>query len=186
LATVLFVCHANICRSPMAERLARLALSGATGLAAASAGTHARPGEQMHPWAAQVLNELGADDLAFASRPLDAELLGQAALVLAATREQRAICVRLAPSAIGRTFTIGQFCRLAAAVDPAGITGNDAGARLPSVLTGVIRARATHQPLVPADDDLADPIGGTETDMRACAARLQRWLRPALQLIAGT
>ena len=41
---VLFVCHANLCRSPMAERLLRLALDTRPGLAgagltAASAGT---------------------------------------------------------------------------------------------------------------------------------------------------
>jgi hypothetical protein len=99
---LLFVCHANICRSAMAERLARLALTGSrtpVGITATSAGTHARSGDDMHPGAAEILTELGADPVGFRSRPLSADLIGSAGLVLTATREQRAFCVPSASSA---------------------------------------------------------------------------------------
>jgi protein-tyrosine phosphatase len=254
---LLFVCHANICRSPMAERLARLALipnltsstatrwtetpwTAATPAATtparttsdadtdtdtdtitiASAGTHARAGERMHPGAQRILRELGADTAGFSSRPLSADLVAQASLVLTATRDQRAFCVRLAPVALRRTFTIRQFGRLAAAVQEATIeaaaattetaitqtaiartaltqtaiadtvtaqtaAGHTAGAApVAMLLQRVAEVRGRLQPVEPDEDDLADPVNGTESDMRACAHQIQVSLRPALALIS--
>src|SRR4051794_7313916 len=84
---VLFVCHANLCRSPLAERLARHALDRAFGVAAgavgvSSAGTHAYAGTPMHRDSAAVLaeREIGGDD--FCSRTVNGSLLGAADLVL--------------------------------------------------------------------------------------------------------
>jgi protein-tyrosine phosphatase len=193
---LLFVCHANICRSPMAERLARLALSpGSRGTAVldtaapnsaaldtASAGTHARAGAPMHPGAAKVLQELGADASDFASRLVSADLLTQASLVLTATREQRAFCVRLAPLALRRTFTIRQFGRLTAGLDPTNLGSAPAG-RMAALLDLVASTRGGLQPVEPAEDDLADPVNGTEDDVHACARQIQLSLRPALALI---
>ena len=78
---ILFVCHANLCRSPMAESLTRSALADRLGAAAArvdvaSAGTHAEPGMSMHPYAEHVLRERGAPDPGrFRSRRVTAELV---------------------------------------------------------------------------------------------------------------
>src|SRR5689334_5434197 len=110
---MLFVCRANLCRSAMAERLAR-----AGGLDAASAGTHAVPDLDMPPAAKAVLLELGADPDGFASRRVDAALLAGADLVLTATRAERAHCVTLAPAAAARTFTLRQFGRYLEALPP--------------------------------------------------------------------
>jgi protein-tyrosine phosphatase len=186
---LLFVCHANICRSPMAERLARLILTdhlppaaGST-VSAASAGTHARAGTAMHPGAAQVLRELGADASDFSSRLVSADLVANASLVLTATREQRAFCVRLAPIAVRRTFTIRQFGRLSAALGPEPV-GGPAG-RVSALLERIAVARGAFQPVRPDEDDLADPVNGTEEDVRACARQIQLSLRPALALIGA-
>jgi len=130
-STVLFVCHANICRSPMAERLARHA--GAD-IVALSAGTHALDGAPMHPGAAAILREWGVDAAGFASRALTADLVAGADLILTATRQQRAISVTLCPSALRRAFTIRQFGRLSA--------GLDAGPALPPA-TGLALPQAT-------------------------------------------
>jgi protein-tyrosine phosphatase len=199
---LLFVCHANICRSAMAERLARLALTGsraAARITATSAGTHARSGDDMHPGAAEILTELGADPVGFRSRPLSADLIGSAGLVLTATREQRAFCVRLAPVALRRTFTIRQFGRLAealatetpAAEPPAAETpavetiAAEAlpGGQLETLLRRVATVRGSLQPVEPDEDDLADPVNGSAEDIRACAHQIQLSLRPALALI---
>jgi protein-tyrosine phosphatase len=181
---LLFICHANICRSAMAERLARLALTTTDAAAGgiASAGTHARPGAPMHPGAVRVLRDLGADTGDFASRAVSADLLAQASLVLTATRDQRSFCVRLAPATLRRTFTIRQFGRLAVAVDAAPAlrwAGGDAGA----LLDQIAAVRGGLQPVSPDEDDLADPVNGTEADMRDCARQIQLSLRPALALI---
>ncbi|MER5705631.1 low molecular weight phosphatase family protein, partial [Micromonospora sp. NPDC002296] len=50
---ILFVCHANMCRSPMAEYLAGWLLAKLP-VEVASAGTAAVDGRPMHPYAAQV------------------------------------------------------------------------------------------------------------------------------------
>jgi protein-tyrosine phosphatase len=175
---LLFVCHANICRSAMAERLARQELAGQVRgpIAVGSAGTHAKVGEAMHPGAARVLRDLGVDASDFASRPVSADLIGRASLVLTATREQRAFCVRLAPAALRRTFTIRQLGRLATAL-------RESGDQEGELLDGITRIRGGLQPVPSEEDDLADPVNGTRAEMRACARQIQLSLRPALSFI---
>src|SRR5262245_43206804 len=131
---VLAVCHANLCRSPLIERLLRRALEdrlgdGAVGFELASAGTDARAGLPMHPLAATVLREWGADDSEFHSTPLDPDVLASADLILTATREQRARCVSLAPATVRRVFTLRQFARLAGAVDASSLPDSSPAAR---------------------------------------------------------
>jgi protein-tyrosine phosphatase len=165
--SVLFVCRANLCRSPMAERLAV-----AGGIAAASAGTHAVPGLEMPPYARLVLGELGADPSGFASRRVDAAMLAGAGLVLTATRAERAHCVTLAPATAAKTFTLRQFGRYLAALPPG------AG---PVSAAAIGRVRGRLQPGSAADDDLADPHGGPIEGFRDCAGTING----ILSLLAG-
>ncbi|MGW3812118.1 arsenate reductase/protein-tyrosine-phosphatase family protein, partial [Micromonospora sp. NPDC005113] len=121
---VLFVCHANLCRSPMAEYLARRLLADRP-VTVASAGTDAMDGLAMHPYAMEIAAEAGADPAPFRSRALRAEHLADATLVLTATRRQRSVCTALAPTALHRTFTLRQFGRLAAAAEPQAESADD-------------------------------------------------------------
>lgn len=57
----LFVCTANICRSPIAERLALSVWGTGSPIAVISAGTHATAGRPMAAEAADALRELGGD-----------------------------------------------------------------------------------------------------------------------------
>jgi len=186
---LLFVCHANVCRSPMAERLTRSAIAlrpalRASPLVAASAGTHARAGTPMHAPAAEVLGRLGADSTGFRSRPLDAEVVAGSAVVLTATREQRAAVVTTLPAAVRRTFTLRELGRLAAALDPGEIAGERPDERLAALLAQVPRARAAAPPPAdPADDDLADPVNGTLDDVWACAREILRALETLWRVI---
>jgi len=171
---VLFVCHANQCRSPMAERLAARHFHG-TGVRTASAGTHAYDGAPLHPNAARVLDELGADTEGFSSRPLTASLLAAADLVLTATREHRAACVTLLPEALPRTFTLRQFARMATAGTIAG--GVSDNGWLNARLEAARAARSRLQPVDPREDDLADPVRLPLDAFRRCAAEIQDALR---------
>ncbi|WP_326558031.1 arsenate reductase/protein-tyrosine-phosphatase family protein [Micromonospora sp. NBC_01796] len=200
LGGVLIVCHANLCRSPMAEYLARELLAQrlggeAAGVPVGSAGTHAVPGYPMHPHAARVTAERGTDPEAFRSRPLHAEQLRGAGLILTATRAQRTTCVSLAPSALRRTFTLRQFARLAAAAVQQGGTGEqgattpdgprDPVRRLDAAVAAASRARAGLQPPArPDDDDLTDPVGLPIAEFRHCVREIERALRPTVGLIA--
>ena len=191
---VLIVCHANLCRSPMAEYLARELLSQRLGgddpgVRVSSAGTHAVPGYPMHPHAARLTAERGTDPEAFRSRPLHADQLRTAGLILTATRAQRTTCVALAPSALRRTFTLRQFARLAtAAIDqgwPARDGQRDPAQRLDAAVAAASRARAGLQPPAQPDaDDLTDPVGQPIAEFRRCVREIEQALGPAVGLIA--
>ena len=132
--TVLHVCMGNICRSPMAERLLSLAIrdrvarqpagaEGADALAeelvhshsAGTGGWHA--GEEMNPPAARQVQRRGGDVTGFAARKLRSDQIDAADLVLTATADQQEYVVALRPDATDRTFVLGEFGRLLAAVD---------------------------------------------------------------------
>ncbi|MEU6075030.1 low molecular weight phosphatase family protein [Micromonospora sp. NPDC047074] len=176
---VLFVCHANLCRSPMAEYIARRLLAGQP-VSLGSAGTDAVEGLPMHPYAAELAAETGGVPAGFRSRALRPEYLVGATLVLAATRRQRSVCTALAPAALHRTFTIRQFGRLAAAADP---TTDPADGPLRAAVEAAARARGRLQPAAGDADDLRDPIGGTAADFRRCAEEIERSMRPLAALI---
>ncbi|GGK29924.1 protein-tyrosine-phosphatase [Pilimelia terevasa] len=187
---ILVVCRANLCRSPMAERLTAGILRDRTagrrhGLAVASAGTHARDGAAMHPHATETLRTHGLVDGDFRSRRLTPELLHRAQLVLTASRAHRAECARLAPAAVGRTFTLLQFARLAAVL-PADELGEEAdpGERLHRLVGAVPRLRAQAAPRMPEDDDLRDPVTGPLADFAACADRIRTAVEEFATVIA--
>ncbi|MEU4423050.1 low molecular weight phosphatase family protein [Actinoplanes sp. NPDC024001] len=167
---ILFVCHANLCRSPMAELLVRHAI-GNTGIRVHSAGTHAREDQPMHPLTAQVLQERGADPEGFRTRRLTAALVAGAGLVLTATRQQRAACVVLQPAAVRRTFTITQFGRYAEA---AGAGDGSPQERLRDLIDRVPLLRGGLPSARPEEEDLADPVNQPIDAFRRCGAELQR------------
>ncbi|HEV2088106.1 MAG TPA: hypothetical protein VGR21_07325, partial [Cryptosporangiaceae bacterium] len=141
---ILFVCTANLCRSPMAEHLARQRLSTAAPadrIVMGSGGTRADAGRSMHPHAAAVLSERGVDPAGFVSRPVSATGLLGASLVLTAAREHRAHCVTVAPGVVRRCFTLAQFVRLAESVDPASLSGIDPADRPRAAVAAALSAR---------------------------------------------
>ena len=187
---VLHVCTGNICRSPMAERLMRSGLENRLGHEAgrfdvASAGTWGHSGAPMQEHALTVLADFGVDGRDFRARELVADHVEQADLVLTATREHRARCVTLHPRAAGRTFTLREFARLTAAVDPEQLPVGDVVERA----RALVRAAAGNRGVVPAgapeDDDLADPYRLPLQAFDDCAELVAASLRPPLDLLAG-
>ena len=110
----LYVCTANICRSPLAAGLLRQA--AVPGVQVASAGTRA------------VVGMPGCSVPSHRSVPLSPEALAWADLVLTAAREHQAAVVELDPGARQRTFTIKQAGRLSDWLRSAGMV---AAARAP-------------------------------------------------------
>ena len=122
------MCTGNICRSPFAEILTRHLLRGRLGGRAAaafdvaSAGVAAVVGSAMHPdsraeLAPWNLDGAIADD--FVARQLQSSMIERAHLVLGATSRHRSAVVEQCPTALPITFSLPEFARLAAAVDPA-------------------------------------------------------------------
>jgi protein-tyrosine phosphatase len=203
---VLFVCHANLCRSAMAERLTNRAFAdrlGAWGarLVVGSAGTNARAGLPMHGSAAQVLRERRAYADQFSSRLLTPPILATPDLILTATREQRAACVRLVPSVVRRTFTMRQFGRLAttlstvatwsprrSAIFPPGrsaiVRADSPARRLQALLDEIASVRNRLQPVPVEDDDLTDPVRMPIEAFRVCADEIQRAVDALIDIVA--
>ncbi len=89
LKSVLFVCTANICRSPMAAAIFdTVAASNGLSFRAQSAGVAALEGEPMTPNAATVLEEIGIHPPEHRARQVSASALEDADLVLTMSPQQ--------------------------------------------------------------------------------------------------
>lgn len=117
---VLFVCTANICRSPFMELTARLA-AGEVGAAVrfASAGTHGFVDHAMDDLMGAELAARGGDPTSFRSRPLSRAMVEQADLVLTAEASHRQLILEEQPAALRKVVTLGQAAATVAELDPA-------------------------------------------------------------------
>ena len=187
---VLHVCTGNICRSPMAEHLMRRMLEDAwpgssASFVVESAGTWGHAGSPMEPHALSTLARHGVDGSAFRARELAAGHVAGADLVLAAAREHRAASVVLYPRAAARTFTLREFARLTAGVDPASLSEDDPVERARSLVRAAAGRRGLVPPDSPGDDDLTDPYHAPASAFVACADLVSASLRGPLALLTG-
>jgi protein-tyrosine phosphatase len=153
---ILFVCSGNICRSPLGAQVLTARLGpDAAAFVVESAGTIADDGAPMDGAAAEQCVRLGGDPTAHRSRYLTPAIVESADLVLTAERSHRSAAVSLSPRATKRTFTIKQFARVIAGLEP----GDLADVTSPQELVErVARLRGTVPQLAdPADDDVDDP-----------------------------
>ncbi|MEU4834249.1 hypothetical protein [Streptosporangium sp. NPDC023615] len=178
---ILFVCTANICRSPLAERLTRSALGPCPAVRVSSAGTHARPGMEMDRRARGTLTRLGGDPAGFTSSLLTPARVAAADLVLTATSRHRAQAVTLHLAAATRTFTIAEFGALARAVQPERILRHADPVRRARVL--VEEARALRGLVRVDEPDIADPYGGSWLAYRLAGRTVTRSLAAPLRLL---
>ncbi|MEM9519237.1 MAG: hypothetical protein AAGA37_07960 [Actinomycetota bacterium] len=114
---VLFVCTANVCRSPLAAGLfANHAhqLGMNVRVASASTDSETRP---MHPTTLKLLSDRGIHLSRTESQPLTDRLVEGADLVLAMTRDHANAIVGRFPTARQRTFVLGHFTALIAELD---------------------------------------------------------------------
>jgi len=91
--TILTVCTANICRSPMAAALLQHALAAQPeplrSLKVTSAGVAARNGDRVSENSVIALKKVGLDIAGHLSRPLTQQMLDEALLVLCMTESHR-------------------------------------------------------------------------------------------------
>lgn len=174
---IVLVCLANVCRSPMAERLLAWRLQQA-GVGSAydvsSAGVRALVGNDMAPETRAELDRLGAGSAEFTARQFDGDH-GRADLILAATRALRGEVLTTAPAALRRTFTIREFGHLAPLVAKEAATPAE-----------LVRLAADRRSLVAGHDlDLVDPIGRPAAVYREVADLLEESLGQIASVLAG-
>lgn len=167
---VLFVCTGNICRSPIAERLAtvygnRLKIPQ---LKVSSAGTRAVISHPIHCDAAHVLRRLGGDPSNFAARQLTTKVATEADLILAMTRRHRDAALELAPHKLHRSFTLGEVATLASLYKARTV------ADLP-----VLRSQLNIHEV----SEVIDPIGQEASIFSAVGAQIAELLIPTVELI---
>ena len=143
---VLFVCTANICRSPAMELIAR-EMAGSADVVFTSAGTHARNRHRMSSDMAATLPAGAADD--FRSQHLTAEVLTGADLVLTAEQVHRQHILDDFPQLHRQVFTLGQFAASLAELPDA----SGAPLRGKSLVAAVAQRRTPAAP----EHDVADP-----------------------------
>ncbi|MFE5329009.1 low molecular weight phosphatase family protein [Embleya sp. NPDC056575] len=188
---ILFVCTGSICRSPIAERLARLGLQrrlaadDAVRLSVQSAGTWGHEGAPMEPHAAEVLLEYGADPGDFHGRELLDEHVAEADLVLTATLDHRAHVVSMGHASGLRTFTLKEFTRLVAVLERAPYPERDLVQRGRSLVRAAAALRGRLAAPDPEWDEVADPYGAPLSVFRACAFDIGSALDPVLTALTG-
>ena len=159
---VLFVCTANISRSPYLELSARLLAGEDSGVAFASAGTHGFDARSMDEGMVPLL-PAGATADEHASRRLSADLLKDADLVLTAEATHRTFILEEFPQHFRKVFTVGQFA--ATIADHPGLRGREL----------VTAAAARRTPARP-EHDIADPYRRGEAASTTAAATMSRML----------
>jgi protein-tyrosine phosphatase len=145
--SILAVCTANICRSPMIELLLRQRLD-ADRFSISSAGVYGWNRAPVDSMVTLELARFGVRAAGFQSRALTDEAIDEADLILAATREHRAHIVGRSPDALRTTYTLLEFAAL--------LEGSDADVRIdsPAALVEETFKRRSH---AGQDVDLPDP-----------------------------
>lgn len=166
-ARILVVCTANICRSPIAERLLAAYLTRG-GLDAqvevTSAGTHARPGHQAADGMLRIAEEWGLELASHRSRRVEEPLVSRQELVITMEDAHRTVVSRLAAGVGSRTFTMTELAALVDAAPPS-------SPGLSAAVAGWHAARARTSLDAP---DVADPYGGSTQDYETAAWQLVR------------
>ncbi len=178
--SILIVCTGNICRSPLAEQLLAAGLAPAgMPVSIISAGTRALVGHPMTPEAAELSLLYGGDPSAHRAQQLTPEMVENADLILAATRDHRGDIVQVSPGASRRAFTLRQFARIVAAGVQADVTEPDSenddatGAALRAYVGAVAGSRGfVPPPLRAGDDDIEDPYRRSKQVYRRSAGAI--------------
>lgn len=169
---VLFVCTANICRSPYAEHRARQLLAGAP-VALASAGLRGVDGHDMDDAMAEQLRRRGGDPDAHSSRALTSDLIEWADLVLTFEFAQRMRLLDTWPAALPKVFGLNQFTDSLGTLSPA-----QAGAQLVAQAFGAAQPDSMTW-------DIEDPFMRGVTAARECADQIDTALGHLVPALTG-
>ena len=172
---VLYICTANICRSPFLELLSRHLAGPDAGAVFASAGTRGFDARPMAPEMAETLTARGVSGVAqFRSRLFSSDLMPDADLVLTVEAAHRQFILDDHPASFRKVFTLGQFAESVRGLD------RDLSGR--SLLEAVAARRGPADPTL----DITDPYGLGPEAAEAAAVTLEDLLRVVVPALTGT
>lgn len=173
--SILAVCTANICRSPMIELLLRKQLDPEK-FTVSSAGVHGWNRAPVDSMVTLELARFGVRAAGFQSRALSDQLINEADLILAATRDHRAHILGRSPDALRKTFTLLEFAALMessngdSTSEPGESTGEPAAVTSPAAL---VEESFKRRGQARKDIDLSDPYRQGPDIHRAVAERVR-------------
>lgn len=176
---ILFVCTANICRSPMAEALLRSELEARNpDVEVWSAGFLAE-GSAADKKAAWAMSRVGLDVTGHLSTKAATALDRGPDLILVMAREHLRRLAKMNPDVTGRTFTLKEFVLLG---DVEG--QRTAGEPLKHYLERVAVGRSVSALTSPGTElDVEDPIGRGKRAFTRCALELQGLVKQTADLL---
>lgn len=172
---ILFVCTANVCRSPLAEGLmTKHAKRLASPIVASSASVDS-VARIVHPIVVKLLAEQGIEPSHTESQPLDRSLVDGADLVLTMTAEHALAVAGRHREATHRVFMLDHFAHVAPYPDP----GSDIAGWLAALYQQPRLYGVNHDA-----HDIEDPIGGDETTFRRIATQIDALTARVADLLA--
>jgi len=111
MAAIIFICNANMCRSPMAEGILkkRFLQNGFSHVDVASMGIHAQEGNSATEFAITVCREASIDIETHRSRPLDPDELKKSHLIFTMESIQVDFIDLFFPQVSDRIFMLGTW-----------------------------------------------------------------------------
>lgn len=176
MTAILVVCTGNVCRSPIAEGLLRVALEARLGAEApdvASAGTMGWAGSGADPKSVAAAAERGVDISNHRARELEPAEIARSALILGMATEHAHAVVGGVPEARSRTFTLKELVRVVESLPEVDWTTPER--RLSERVAAADRLRAHGFAGDPRDDGIMDPLGMPLDAFRAVATELDGW-----------
>ncbi len=169
--SVLFVCTANICRSPFMEMYARSVVD--EGVQVSSAGTYGLDSQPMSAEMVAALEQRGLAPGSFRSRPITAAVVEASDLVITAEQVHRQFILDEHPEAFRKVLTLGQAFRGSHAV-PSSTRGHDS-------LPVLAQRRGVAGPA----DDVADPFRRGPAAAAAAAEQITAMLDQFLPVLTS-
>ena len=180
--SVLFVCTANICRSPYAAKQLRQLLGADSEFDVFSAGVRSEWLELVGEPACEEMPEVPHADYEHAATQLTVDMVRAADLIIGFEASHRAAVIDLQPRAQVKTYTARQIERLANAVSA--LNWPPAAPERTGDALRDLNAARSWAPFA-EDPDVTDPHGAGVEAHRACAGDIDDIAHAVARLLLG-
>jgi protein-tyrosine-phosphatase len=179
--SLLIVCTANQCRSPMGEALARREMQRyLVDAVVGSAGTNATDGRPPTEGMERTARKMGLDLSRHRSRSVDAEMVAASTLIVAMERRHIIELAGNHGAPLGRTYTLPELASLALEASPRTVFET-----IDDWLARIAPGRTHASVLSSRTEEVPDPTGQSARRYRKVAAQLEALTATVLDAAFG-